>query len=190
MGMEIQNGDIVHYGILGMKWGIRRFQPYSVRGRGSGKRGREIGEAAKAGKRISRKERKEIKNREAKKREVIEERNQKKFEEQRFQEKKDQLLKTGKASEILQYREFLTDSELSNAVNRLRSVESLKGMSKKEVSETFDKIDDIMKRAKAMSEWGDTGIKIWNQMAGLYNVTEEGKKKPLKLIKTSEGKKK
>lgn len=43
-----KDGDLMHYGILGMKWGIRRFQPYSVKGRGSGKRGREIGEAAKA----------------------------------------------------------------------------------------------------------------------------------------------
>lgn len=38
---------LVHYGVLGMHWGIRRYQPYSVVPRGSGEGGKEIGLAAK-----------------------------------------------------------------------------------------------------------------------------------------------
>lgn len=38
---------LAHYGIIGQKWGVRRFQPYSVRGRKGGKGGKEIGEAKK-----------------------------------------------------------------------------------------------------------------------------------------------
>lgn len=36
---------LIHYGVKGMKWGVRRYQPYSVRPRGSGQYGREIGDA-------------------------------------------------------------------------------------------------------------------------------------------------
>ena len=39
---------LAHYGILGMHWGIRRFQPYSVHPRKGGEGGKETGEAKKA----------------------------------------------------------------------------------------------------------------------------------------------
>lgn len=40
---------LAHHGVLGMHWGIRRYQPYSVKPRKSGKGGKEIGEAREPG---------------------------------------------------------------------------------------------------------------------------------------------
>lgn len=40
-----QDTWLAHHGVLGMHWGIRRYQPYSVVPRGSGKSGREVGAA-------------------------------------------------------------------------------------------------------------------------------------------------
>lgn len=47
---------LVHYGIKGQKWGVRRFQPYSTRGRISGKGGKEVGVAKKKSAEPSREE--------------------------------------------------------------------------------------------------------------------------------------
>lgn len=38
------NNYLQHYGIPGMKWGVRRYQPYP---NGSKRKGREVGQAAK-----------------------------------------------------------------------------------------------------------------------------------------------
>lgn len=40
---------LAHYGVLGMHWGIRRYQPYSVKPRESGLSGKEVGEARRIG---------------------------------------------------------------------------------------------------------------------------------------------
>ena len=51
--VELDEEELTHYGVLGMKWGIRRYQPYSY----TGGQGKEVGEAKKRAKIANKRER-------------------------------------------------------------------------------------------------------------------------------------
>lgn len=154
--MVDHKNDIEHYGVVGMHWGVRRFQPYSLIPRKSGKGGKETGQAKKASKSSGALSRTvgKLKNRKAviksskkvseiqKDSESIEakpSRNQKSAEAKarveteaitarQRKEELDRLIKNGTATEIYNRRSELSGKQLQEAVNRLNTEKTLKSL--------------------------------------------------------------
>lgn len=108
---------LAHHGIMGMHWGIRRFQPYSTTGpRKGGKTGKEIGLARRLGRGIKagvtryKQKHAENKIRKAERAEI------KKAE--KIAAEKEDIIKSGSAERMLNRRELFTNDEIDAFVNR------------------------------------------------------------------------
>lgn len=171
---------IAHHGILGMKWGIRRFQnPDGTRTAAGKARYNEggdkpsnpvkaVGDAIK--KRKTDKQRKAAleKARQAKATKAAE---AKSAEEREAERKK--ALESGDYKQIQKYANESSTAELKSAMERANTLNSLN----QKVDETTPKekdiwsaIDDVANKVGSMTNAVDKSKNAWNTMAKIYNT--------------------
>ena len=105
--------ELIHYGVKGMKWGVRRYQPYSYTGGGSGK---EIGLARKLSKAGGTESRVERKARKKTNKAIIKQR-----------------------KEDVKNRRTMTDEELNERINRIRKENELQNLTRQNIETSMSR---------------------------------------------------
>lgn len=103
---------------------------------------------------------------------------------------KQRVLSGGTATEVMRYQGELTNQELKNAYDRLDLEVKLRKMSEQETVTAIKQLDKIMKNIDKANDWAKIGLSAYNTIAGVYNATQEGQKKPLNFVRSDGGKKK
>lgn len=169
----MENNELYHFGIEGMKWGVRRYQNPDGSRTEEGKRhyGYKFvtsdGPSPREAKRIARIEKKQAKL--AKKAAAKEAKEAKKRE--KHEEEKRKAIRSGSAEQILKFKDELTIEEKNEALRRLQADSNLMNIAKQE-AERNSKIKEQKSFTTKMNDFSrgvDATGKMIGNMSTLYN---------------------
>ena len=191
--MEAWKLELMHSGSPGMRWYIRRFQNYDGSLTPEGRKRYGVGDPRKPKKEEEKPKKKSFKERVAEKKkakqraEALNRARQAKAakaEEAKRQAelaaKKQQVLSSGKASEVMQYQGQLSNDELNRALSRIRMERELNSFSAQEQKSNWDKMDNFMGKVDKLAKYAQTGGRFYQQVATIANTfLEDDNKLPM-----------
>lgn len=151
--------ELYHFGVLGMRWGVRHYQPYSTVPRESGKRGKEVGQAKKRGLGQMIKDHRTKKKRKKALEKAREIRKQKKLEADEIKKRVNEAIAKGDSSAIKELMPYMSTEEFNNARERVRFADEMQRSKDAKFNETFNK---VLKVSTTVGSIADTSSKIYN----------------------------
>ena len=170
---------LYHHGILGMKWGVRRFQNKdgSLTSAGKKRYGDGDGDSSSGNSGQSKKKKFSISKKSGGK--DTEEKTKEEQTKEEYEAAKQQALKSGSAKEVLKYKGDLTQQEMQSAMSRIKWEQEMQNISSKEVTDGKAKADAFFGKVDDVTGYATTTIKAYNTVANVYNAfNKDGKLLP------------